>query len=248
MFYSPHGFAFLRENTSRISRFGTRMLERALAKRSELILTSATEVELARDMLKARRAHLVDTGIDREEAESWGPAGAVHDRPIVAMVGRVVYQKAPWRFASVARQLSHLAEFIWYGVAPHDPIDEWIGDAPVRLVGWLSPEELDAELAKVDVLLFPSLWEGMPYALMMAQVRGIPAVVSDVVGNRDAVVHERTGIIASDDAALRAGVERLLRDDQLRRRMAAEARATGLERLTDARLGEQTLAIYRGEY
>ncbi|GAB3284763.1 glycosyltransferase [Microbacterium lacusdiani] len=246
-FYSPHGFAFLRENTSRASRFATKLAERVLARRSELILTSRTEFELAREVLKAKRAHLVDTGVAREEAESWGPAGAVHDRPIVAMVGRVVYQKAPWRFAAVARELAHLADFVWYGVAPDDPVDEWIGDAPVRLVGWMSPDELDAELAKVDILLFPSLWEGMPYALMMAQVRGIPAVVSDVVGNRDAVVHDRTGIVASDDQGLRDGVERLLTDEALRQRMAAEARASGLERLTDARLGVQSLAIYRGE-
>jgi D-inositol-3-phosphate glycosyltransferase len=47
--------------------------------------------------------------------------------------------------------------------------------------------------------------------------------VSDVAGHADAVVDGETGILCRGSDALRAGIDRLLRDDDLRASMSAAA-------------------------
>lgn len=49
-----------------------------------------------------------------------------------------------------------------------------------------------------------SRWEGMPLAVLEAMAYGLPPVVSDVVGNRDIVEHERTGLLYQEGNAIAA--------------------------------------------
>ena len=161
------------------------------------------------------------------------------------MVGRVVHQKAPWRFAAAARALGDRADFVWIGGGSAEDEHRWFGDAPVRVTGWVSPSELAALLDSMDVLLFPSLWEGMSLSLIQAQAQGIPAVVSDVVGNRDSVEDGVTGFVCGDDDAIVSATARLLGDPALRERMSAAAREWARRALTDDAIGRDSLALYR---
>ena len=47
----------------------------------------------------------------------------------------------------------------------------------------------------MDVLVLPSIFEGLPRVVMEASAMGVPAVVTDVKGNREAVVHECNGLL-----------------------------------------------------
>lgn len=51
----------------------------------------------------------------------------------------------------------------------------------VRFLGTRS--DVPALLSQSDVVLFPSLWEGIPVSLVEAQACGIPCVVSDAISN-----------------------------------------------------------------
>jgi len=108
----------------------------------------------------------------------------------------------------------------------------------------MSQADLEALLRRTDVLLFPSLWEGMSLSLIQAQARGIPVVTSDVVGNRDAVVHGVTGYVCDNDQDLLDATEALLTDESLRTRMGAAAAEHAREHLTDDTIGIDSLAIY----
>ena len=46
-----------------------------------------------------------------------------------------------------------------------------------------------------DAFVMSSSWEGLPNALIEAQACGLPAVVTDVGGNAEVVIHEETGFI-----------------------------------------------------
>ncbi|WP_022879007.1 glycosyltransferase [Microbacterium sp. B19] len=245
VFFSPHGFAFLRLDLPAPVRHGVRMLERVLAQRSTLVLTSPSEFAIARKALRAPRAHLLQTGIPSESVSRNPRKGDPDRRPTVGMVGRVVHQKAPWRFAAAARALAAQADFVWIGEGASADERRWFGDAPVRVTGWVSPPELAQLIDSMDVLLFPSLWEGMSLSLIQAQAQGIPAVVSDVVGNRDSVEDGVTGFVCRDDDALIDATARLLRDHELRERMSAAALAWARRALTDDAIGRDSLALYR---
>lgn len=247
--YSPHGFAFLRDDMGRFLRGATRRAESLLAKQCDgLVLSAPSEERLTSDFGPERApTYVLKTGVPAHHLRN-RPRLSRHDadkKLRVAMVGRVCYQKAPWRFASVARQLGAHADFVWIGDGAPDDLRKWLQGSEVRVTGWLPTEELARQLDDVDVLLFPTLWEGMALSLMQAQAQGIPAVVSDVVGNVDTVVHGETGFVCSDDDELVQAVEKLLFDQDLRDSMSDAAIAWAQKSLLDTDLGTESLSIYR---
>jgi glycosyltransferase involved in cell wall biosynthesis len=161
------------------------------------------------------------------------------------MVGRICYQKAPWRFAMVASALQGMARFVWVGDG--DPADRrrWLDGTDVEVAGWLDEQQLHDFLVDTTVLLFPTLWEGMSMSLMQAQAQGVPAIVSDAVGNRDAVQHGVTGFVISGDEELVSRTRELLLDPALRERMSVAAVAWARTGLSDDDLGTDSLALYR---
>jgi glycosyltransferase involved in cell wall biosynthesis len=74
------------------------------------------------------------------------------------------------------------------------------------------------------VLSSASSHEGWGMTITEAAACGTPSVVSDVAGHADAVVDGETGLLCRGGDALRAGLDRLLRDGDLRARMSAAAR------------------------
>lgn len=244
VFFSPHGFAFLRLDLPAPVRCGARAVEKILARDSTLVLTSPSEFAVAVEALRPARAHLLQTGVPSGTVARVPRVADPRRRPVVGMIGRVVHQKAPWRFAAAARALGDRADFVWIGGGSAASERRWFGDAPVRVTGWVSPDDLAGLIDGMDVLLFPSLWEGMSLSLIQAQAQGIPAVVSDVVGNRDSVEDGVTGYVCGDDAALIAATARLLDDPGLRERMSASALEWARRALTDDALGRDSLALY----
>ena len=87
-------------------------------------------------------------------------------------------------------------------------------------------------VAALDVFVMPSLWEGLPIALLEAMAASRPVLCTRVGGIPDVVQHGDNGLLveARDVDALRAGIERLLREPKLAARLAERARATVIER------------------
>lgn len=47
-----------------------------------------------------------------------------------------------------------------------------------------------------DGFVLSSLWEGLPMAVLEAAACALPAVGTDVLGTREVIVHDRTGLLA----------------------------------------------------
>lgn len=78
----------------------------------------------------------------------------------------------------------------------------------------------------LDALVLPSWHEGFPYSVLEAQACGVPAIVTDVTGNRDAVIDEVTGSLVEvrSPDSLAISIENLLSDDALLEKMSISAR------------------------
>ena len=70
-----------------------------------------------------------------------------------------------------------------------------------------------------DVILNTSLSEGQSSAILEAMAIGIPVLVSDIAGNRDIVIHGKTGFLYSDEYEFAHYVQYLMENDGLRKRM-----------------------------
>lgn len=73
-------------------------------------------------------------------------------------------------------------------------------------------------LSAADVFILPSLWEGLPNALLEAMSAGLPVIATRVGGIPEVLTDGETGILVDpkDSGALAGAIERLLRDEKLR--------------------------------
>jgi glycosyltransferase involved in cell wall biosynthesis len=101
--------------------------------------------------------------------------------------------------------------------------------------------------AAADVFALPSEWEGMPLALLEAMALGRPIVATAVRGVTDVVSDGDTGLLIprGDAAALAGALERVLGDDHLRARLAANAAALAAHTHTEDRMVGRYVELYR---
>ncbi|MFM0027751.1 glycosyltransferase [Paraburkholderia madseniana] len=225
--YSPHGFSFLKKDVSRRTARAYIWIERLLhAIGGTIIGCSRSEARYARMVLSRRRVGLVENAIDLDFFDFGEPSGIENRSVVVCTSGRVTYQKAPWKFSRLAADLSSKTNlrFVWFGDGDRTAVDAWIDQTVVDLSGWIDSDELRQRLKESDLFILPSLWEGMPLALIEAQAMGLPAVASRIAGNRDVIIHGVTGFLAHTDEELMRYTRCLIDDGDLRRRMGAAAR------------------------
>ncbi|HUT36229.1 MAG TPA: glycosyltransferase family 4 protein [Planctomycetota bacterium] len=191
---------------------------------------------------------------------------------VVALVGRLAPQKDVQTFLSVARELTRalpearlllvgaadnsryvrglrprISEAAWRvafgGQAPAGAVP-WAPDLPLRLLG----ERPDAAelVAAVDVVILPSLYEGLPYSLLEAMAQRVPVVASRVTGNVDVIEHGRSGFLApvGDVSAFANYALKLLADEACRAGMGEAARARVAAEFTEERFLRQMAELY----
>lgn len=102
-------------------------------------------------------------------------------------------------------------------------------------------------LAALDLFVLPSLWEGLPQALLEAMAMSLPVLAARGVGVDELVTHEENGLLVPprDPAALAAAGRRLLRDPLLARRLGAAARRSAAGERSLAGVTAQVDALYR---
>jgi glycosyltransferase involved in cell wall biosynthesis len=101
---------------------------------------------------------------------------------------------------------------------------------------------------RAAVVVVPSRREGYGMVVREAMAYGRAVVVTDVGGLRDAVEHEVDGLVVppGDVAALRAAIERLLGDPDLRARLGAAARARAVREWNGDETAKRLLEVYGG--
>jgi glycosyltransferase involved in cell wall biosynthesis len=107
-------------------------------------------------------------------------------------------------------------------------------------------DDMPRLLASADVVVLPSLAEGLPLSLLEAMAAGTPVVATAIGGTDEAIEDGVTGLLVppSDVPALAAGLERVLADpaEAHRRAEAGAARVASLFRAE--RMVERIEALY----
>jgi glycosyltransferase involved in cell wall biosynthesis len=102
-------------------------------------------------------------------------------------------------------------------------------------------------LALLDVFVLPSLWEGLPIALLEAMAAGLPVVATAVGGTPEVVVDGVTGILVPprDPDALAEAILTLLHDPDLRRKMGQAGRERVRGHFSVEKMVKETEGLYR---
>ena len=171
--------------------------------------------------------------------------------PRLVMVARFGPQKD---HSTLLRALAGLQEYAW--------TVDLVGDGPllaqmksyaaalgiserVRFLG----QRLDVEqiLARSQVSLLATNWEGFPLSILEAMRAGLPVVASAVGGIAEAIEDGQTGYLVprGDVDQLRDRLTRLLTDPTRRIRLGTNGRRRYEEKFTLAHFVNRTLAVYR---
>jgi len=115
----------------------------------------------------------------------------------------------------------------------------------VQLCGLATREQVLDALRLSDVFLLTSLREGVCTAALEAMSVGLPVIVSDVGGMRDAVGDGGLVVPSRDPRAVAEAVLRLASDDTLREKLGQTARRRAMQHFDAAACSAQLLEHYQ---
>jgi phosphatidylinositol alpha-mannosyltransferase len=123
-----------------------------------------------------------------------------------------------------------------------------VPDDGIHVLGFLSQDDLTAELSSAKALIAPSLGgESFGMVLTRAFACATPVVASDIPGYRDVMTPETSVAVVPDDAdALGDAVTALLADEPARQARGVAARQLAIDRYSWPDIAARLVAIYDG--
>jgi glycosyltransferase involved in cell wall biosynthesis len=169
---------------------------------------------------------------------------------VVSIVGRLVPQKAHERFlqaAAVVKEKRPQVRFLVVGDGERRGELEGLASeldlgGTVLFTG-IRSDAADV-IARSDLLVFSSVWEGLSIAALEALARGVPVVSTDVAGARELLTSGAGVIVPHEAGALAAAISGALGDPAARERMGAEGRRLHSERFSVARMNAGYRELY----
>ena len=152
----------------------------------------------------------------------------------IGMLGRISPEKGQAEFLHavklVQRRLENAHFIIWgapmFGSRDYfEAVQQLAHDLPVELRGW--EQDLDSVFGTLDLLIVPSLEEGMGRVVVEAFSAGVPVIAFPTGGIPETIIDGETGFLTREPSPAALAdrlVEVVTSDPELLRRIAAQAR------------------------
>ena len=243
--HTLHGIHYLHYRNKAL-RYLHILLERHLSRRTDaVIFVSEADLRAGEQhkLVPGAKRILIKNGIDSarfEETEAFEKTKRELkwklklDPPIVGTVARLHRQKG---IIDLMRAAGHIHRGL-----PEAKIVV-VGGGPLERTLRIEAKKLDLQrffvilgerrearelLSLFDVFVLPSLWEGLPLALLEAAAMGKPLVATNIDGVREVIRDGETGLLVppSNPEKLAEAILRLLRDKDLAHKLGENAKAT----------------------
>ncbi|RLA56644.1 MAG: hypothetical protein DRR04_13910 [Gammaproteobacteria bacterium] len=179
------------------------------------VVTNAVEIPLPLDAVR-RDAIRDDLGVGPEEILILAAGRFCEQKnfgDLVTAANKLKEKRCPFRLliAGDGEQRADLA----------DQVCRLGLEGEIALPGNLT--DLDQIMQAADIFVMSSLWEGLPLVLLEAMAAGLPVVSYGIPGIEEVVSNGETGLIVTvgEPVSLAAGLERLVGDGELQRRLGA---------------------------
>ena len=246
--HTYHGHLFGDESFSETKKRVIRIVERLLASRTDLLISVGIQVgeELRESGVGPTRNWLsIAPGVSQlsnvDRRQSRISLGLDLDQILVGWMARVTAVKNPHLLLEVARELPEV-HFVLAGGG--DLLEEIRNLAPknVTVLGWTDALTF---WSAVDIAISTSNNEGMPVALIEAQIAGIPVVATDVGSNSEVIADGVTGYVTPKTrTALVYAVRVLVENSSLRIKMGKQAKKRAVEHFSIPTMLEAHMKAY----
>jgi len=238
-----HGVPFVRRNIYR-------MLERFAGKISCKIITVAnTGIDLALKCKIVPESKLVMIYNGANDSGAVQPRDP-QDRFTMCMVAGFREQKD---HATLIDALSDLKELPWQiyllGDGPlleeiKEKVNGYDLNDQVHFEGMVN--NVPAYLAKSDILVLITNWEGLPISTLEALTFSLPVVASNVSGVSEQVMDNHNGLLVprGDRKAVAKAIQRMIEDSEFRMKCAKNSRELFEEHFTVETMYNKTKAVY----
>ncbi|GAA4229515.1 glycosyltransferase involved in cell wall biosynthesis [Streptosporangium album] len=226
-------------------------LERAATRITDHVIANAVAVaEDARavERMPAHKLSVIYNGLPEPAFDPAKPENIDTSLPVVLCVANLLRVKGHRFLIEAAAMLSRQGRactVVLIGEGPersHLQTQATALGVDVRFLGFRT--DTAGFLARADIVVLPSLSEGLSNAVMEAMAAGRPIVATSVGGMPELLEDRGILIPASSPSALAEGIVRLLDDPELATALGAAARAWARKNLDVAVMAEQHINLY----
>ena len=236
-----HGHLFDDPEFSGLKSLLITSLERRLAMRTDAIITVGAQVGkelLQREIGQAKQFTNIPPGLNALKLAKAKP----HSKVTIGWIARVTGVKNPLRAIEVANLFPD-SRFLIAGGG--DMLEEVKSRAPknTKVLGWTDAAKL---FAASDIILSTSENEGMPIALIEAQLAAKPVVATNVGGVAEVVINNKTGFVTDKNTQeLAKALEKLITSRALRTAQGRAAKAHALKAFSIEKMIKAHILLYK---
>ena len=198
-FYTPHGYSFLKQDDSKFKRIIYFSIEKMVAViNSKCKIIACSEGEYKESIRLNKNSTYVNNGIDIDEINQLIVNYKNNDIDFtklkICTIGRIGFQKNPSLFNQIAEAFPDF-QFTWIG---DGELRNQLISKNIKITGWANRNDVLKNVLENNIFLLPSLWEGLPIALLEAMYLGKVCIVSNVIGNRDVIKNGVNGFVCNN--------------------------------------------------
>jgi glycosyltransferase involved in cell wall biosynthesis len=216
-------------------------LERRFAKRTDALVTVGAQV--GKDLLEhkigqSKQFTNIPPGVDALKI----PKAKPRKRITIGWIARVTGVKNPLRALEIAKRFPE-AQFLLAGGG--DLLEQVKEQAPrnTKVLGWTDAPKL---FAASDIVLSTSENEGIPIALIEAQLASKPVVATNVGGVAEVVINGKTGFVTGKNTKdLAKALEKLINSKALRTSQGKAAKVHATKAFSVEKMVQAHVSLYK---
>jgi len=258
--YTVHGWSF-HDDQNYLTHIVRVNVERLLVQVArQTILVSDSNCLTAEQYIRKKNYKIIYNGVDTNKYSPSTYSSYIrkdfkipHDIFLIGYIARITKQKAPLdmidAFAKVHAKYQNVRLLM---IGEGDMKNETIKKvAAMNLQDYIYLDDFRQDVPELlntlDVFCLPSLWEGLPIALLEAMAAEKAVIATNVDGSKEIIQNMKNGILISPQkpSQLADSIIHLYENEENRKQLGKEARKTVLKKYDVSKMVKETELIYR---
>lgn len=207
--------------------------------------------------LSAQKMVVIHNGVDTNLYDHADPinaseVGLPDSSRVIITVGRLDRQKGLFDLLNAAAGIVHQFRDVHFLIVGEGDLRGELEsqiqaqglEARVHLTGWRA--DVPRLLNRAELFVLPSLWEGLPNAVLEAMAAGLPVVCTRVEGAEELIEPERSGLLVSpgNSVDLQQAITRLLIDKNFGKSLGNAGKQRAREQFSWKQMAASYAALY----